>query len=39
MSRLYSTEITGSGADEFGPMVTSDFREVLAALKKFAEQQ
>jgi len=39
MSRLYSTEITGSGAKEFGPMVTSDFRKVLPALKKLAEQQ
>ena len=36
---IYSTEITGPGADEFGPMVTSDFPDVLAALKKIAEQE
>ena len=37
---IYSTEITGPAADEFGPMVTSDFPEVLAALKRrLAEQQ
>ena len=35
---IYSTEITGPAADEFGPMVTSDFPEVLAALKRLAEQ-
>ena len=36
---IYSTEISGPAADEFGPMVTSDFPEVLAALKRLAEQQ
>jgi hypothetical protein len=36
---IYSTEITGPGADEFGPMVTADFPDVLAALKRLAEQQ
>ena len=36
---IYSTEITGPAADEFGPLVTSDFPEVLAALKRLAEQQ
>ena len=36
---IYSTEITGPAADEFGPMVTSDFPQVLAALKRLAEQQ
>jgi uncharacterized protein YndB with AHSA1/START domain len=35
---IYSTEITGPGAAEFGPMVTHDFADVLAALKKLAEQ-
>ncbi|GGC72394.1 SRPBCC family protein [Undibacterium terreum] len=35
----YSTEITGPSATEFGPMVTSDFAEVLAALKKLAESR
>ena len=35
----YATEITGPGAGEFGPMVTSDFPEVLAALKALAERQ
>lgn len=35
---IYSTQITGPGAAEFGPMVTSDFPEVLAALKNLAEQ-
>lgn len=35
---VYRTEITGPGADEFGPMVTGDFPEVLAALKRLAEQ-
>jgi hypothetical protein len=34
----YRTEITGPGAEEFGPMVTSDFPSVLAALKNLAEQ-
>ncbi len=35
---VYSTQITGPGAEEFGPMVTSDFPDVLAALRKLAEQ-
>ncbi|MEO6918931.1 MAG: SRPBCC family protein [Collimonas sp.] len=35
---VYSTGITGPGAAEFGPMVTHDFPDVLAALKKLAEQ-
>ena len=35
---IYSTEITGPGAAEFGPMVTSDFADVLARLKRLAEQ-
>jgi uncharacterized protein YndB with AHSA1/START domain len=34
---IYSTEITGPAATEFGPMVTSDFGDVLASLKKLAE--
>ena len=36
---IYGTEITGPGEAEFGPMVTSDFPDVLLALKKLAEQQ
>ncbi|MCB1623319.1 MAG: SRPBCC family protein [Pseudomonadales bacterium] len=36
---IYSTEITGPGAADFGPMVTSDFADVLASLKRLAEQQ
>lgn len=36
---IYRTEITGPGADQFGPMVTSDFPDVLAALKRLAEQR
>lgn len=35
---IYSTQITGPGAAEIGPMVTSDFPDVLAALKNLAEQ-
>ena len=35
---IYSTQITGPSAAEFGPMVTSDFPDVLAALKNLAEQ-
>ena len=35
---LYSTEITGPAAEEVGPMVTADFPDVLAALKRLAEQ-
>lgn len=34
---IYATEITGPGAAEFGPMVTSDFADVLASLKRLAE--
>jgi hypothetical protein len=34
----YGTRITGPGAEAFGPMVTSDFPEVLAALKALAER-
>ena len=33
----YSTEVTGPSAAEFGPMVTSDFPEVLRGLKRLAE--
>lgn len=35
----YGTRITGPRADEVGAMVTSDFPDVLAALKRLAEQQ
>jgi hypothetical protein len=35
---IYSTEISGPDAAEIGPMVTNDFPDVLAALKKLAEQ-
>jgi hypothetical protein len=34
----YSTEITGSAAEEFGPMVTGDFPDVLESLKGLAEK-
>ena len=34
---VYGTEITGPAAAEFGPMVTGDFDEMLAALKRLAE--
>jgi hypothetical protein len=34
---IYSTEITGPHAAQFGPMVTSDFADVLMALKELAE--
>ena len=34
---IYSTQITGPGAAEIGPMVTSDLPDVLAALKNLAE--
>ncbi len=34
---VYSTEITGPSAAEFGPMVTGDFQTVLMALKTLAE--
>jgi hypothetical protein len=33
----YGTEITGPNAHEFGPLVTGDFGDVLAALKRLAE--
>ena len=33
----YGTEITGPNASEFGPLVTGDFGDVLAALKRLAE--
>jgi uncharacterized protein YndB with AHSA1/START domain len=33
----YRTEITGPDAAGFGPMVTADFPEVLASLKRIAE--
>lgn len=35
----YSSEVTGPGAADLGPMVTADFPDVLAALKQFAEQE
>ncbi len=35
---VYSTQITGPDAAEIGPMVTSDFPDVLAALKNLVEQ-
>ncbi|MDB6061327.1 MAG: hypothetical protein JWM78_1430 [Verrucomicrobiaceae bacterium] len=35
---IYSTEITGPNAAQFGPIVTSDFADVLKALKNIAEQ-
>lgn len=35
---IYNTRITGPDAAEFGPMVTADFPDVLAALKRLAEQ-
>lgn len=34
---IYSTEITGPAAQDFGPMVTGDFPDVLRALKELAE--
>jgi uncharacterized protein YndB with AHSA1/START domain len=36
---IYSTEITGPGAEELGPMITSDFADVLASLRRLAEQR
>lgn len=33
----YSTEITGPGAADFGPMVTADFPDVLQSLKRVVE--
>lgn len=35
---IYNTEITGSNAVEFGPVVTGDFPDVLKALKTLAER-
>ncbi len=35
---VYGTKISGPAADEIGPYVTADFPEVLAALKRLAEQ-
>jgi hypothetical protein len=34
---IYSTEITGPAAAEFGPVITADFPDVLGALKSIAE--
>ena len=34
----YATEISGPQAAEFGPMVTGDFADVLAGLKRAAEK-
>lgn len=34
---VYRAEITGPDAAAFGPMVTSDFPDVLAALKRLVE--
>ena len=34
---VYRAEVEGPGAEEFGPMVTADFSDVLAALKSLAE--
>ena len=36
---VYRTEVEGPQADDFGPMVTGDFPEVLSALKDFAESR
>ena len=33
----YGTEVSGPAAAEFGPMITADFPDVLAALKRLAE--
>ena len=38
MRIVYGAEITGPRAMEFGPIVPSDFPDVLAALKRLAEQ-
>jgi hypothetical protein len=35
---IYRTEIDGPAAADFGPVVTADFPEVLAALKNLAER-
>ena len=34
---IYGTEISGPGAADVGPMITGDFPDVLAALKRLAE--
>jgi hypothetical protein len=34
----YRTEVTGPDADAFGAMVTADFPQVLAGLKRAAER-
>ena len=34
----YGTRIIGPSAEEFGPLVTGDFGDVLRALKRVAEQ-
>jgi hypothetical protein len=36
---VYALEATGPGADEFGPMIASDFPEVLTALARLAESE
>ena len=36
---VYATSVSGPGAAALGPVVTSDFPEVLAALKRLAEQE
>jgi len=36
---VYSVDAIGPGASEVGPMVSSDFPEVLAALATFAEKR
>ena len=35
---VYTLTATGPGCDEIGPAIASDFPDVLAALKGFAEQ-
>lgn len=35
----YRTEASGAHAEEFGPLITADFPDVLMALKKLAESQ
>ena len=35
---IYAVEATGPGSEEVGPMVSSDFPEVLQALRAFAER-
>ncbi len=36
---VYAVDAAGPGASEIGPMVSSDFPEVLSALARFAESQ